>query len=139
MESDVIIEGYIREPTPLCYVWSKEKPVKAPASDTPSTLIPPLTDIIEKLLPKSTSAPQKSSHSNEDNALIENDEFCNASGPNAFDSSMKKLREYHNAESGTKSDHWYTTKKPKSNYKQKVIFFIVASETRKKLFAFLLT
>lgn len=84
-----------------------------------------MTDIIDKLLPKPSSiAPptEKSSHSNEDDALIESDEFCEEAKEKAFDSSMKKLREYYNGESGAKADHWYSTKKVHSSYKPKVTF-----------------
>lgn len=131
MESDENIEGYTREPAPLCYVWPKERPTQEPetpkdpvVSDTPPTLIPPLTDIIEKLIKPVVTTPEpiaeKSSHSNEDNALIESDELCEGADKKAFDSSMKKLKEYYNGETGAKADHLYTTKKPNSAYKPKV-------------------
>lgn len=124
LDADEVIEGYSREPTPLCYVWPKDKPPTPPSqvSDTQSTLIPPLTDIIDKLLKPSTSQPESSSsHSNEDNALIDSEELCQGAGRRAFDSSMKKLKEYHNGETGAKSDHLYTTRKPDNAYKQQVV------------------
>jgi hypothetical protein len=130
LEENEVIDGYIRESTPLCYVWPKDRP-QIPASDAKinaSTLLPPLTEIIDKLLPKApptTIAPAvkeqpKASNSAEENTLIDSEELCSGVEKKAFDSAMKKLKEVYNGQKGAKSDHWYTTEKKTSGYKTTV-------------------
>ncbi|KAI6208408.1 hypothetical protein M3Y96_00111800 [Aphelenchoides besseyi] len=54
VEADTTIEGYTKELSPLCYVWPKTRP-NINVSDTPSTLIPSLNEILQRLAPKTTT------------------------------------------------------------------------------------
>ncbi|CAD5206341.1 unnamed protein product [Bursaphelenchus okinawaensis] len=122
-----VIEGYIKESTPLCYVWARNKATVA--HDKP-TVIPSLEKIIPKIRFVSHEK-EFDANSQEDNTLLDIDELCAHDNRKSSDSSMKELLEFYNNKEGADKDHLYTVKRKVNGYKKQKVLGKIVTDVKK--------